>query len=30
MGRQRRFTREFKSEAVRLLEAGARPLFHVT
>ncbi len=25
MGKQRRFTQEFKLEAVRLLEAGARP-----
>ena len=25
MGKQRRFTQEFKLEAVRLLEAGSRP-----
>ncbi len=25
MGKQRRFTQEFKLEAVRLLEAGRRP-----
>ena len=25
MGKRRRFTQEFKSEAVRLLEAGGRP-----